>query len=557
MITKKSNKNTALFQKASLALSEEGNKVEISNLNEYFSYIVDLAAKDIQYTVLPLDEDPFIINANTRTIEIPNEFRAGVGVQGDQVAEIIYFEIDRYFDAIDLDTQNIYIEWKNLSSGDQGFSQEYNRDLSSTADKIIFGWPLTNDITKQSGKIQFSVRFYTIEDDKIIYSFSTKPQTITVNDSMDFDLMDATIPVLGEDVKEMILQRFENSKIVGSNDIAEPPIFFEDGNLEDGALIDLNSISGEANLKVQAYGDGFITYYLQEQKNDNSWVLLSEAPKVYLPTNDITRQENNIYYIKTTSSEGGVSGWMVYEGDLPEDNSGDNPVCEAYGMATVNSIGKYRIVAQNRVGKATNTKASNFIEVPGAIIPRVDVGPFSVLLNKDSNTAELLVYPANNNEPTIDGGKQTYQWGVNNNDIELANESSYIATEEGDYYLIVTNIRNKDQKSTNKIMYRVTNPPEQPEIVFPTNNTTIVLGNDLKLEILATIPHDKISVNWYKKNLSDESEELIATDTFEGQDQYVASFTPNISGAYYASVVTVRNGHEADPLNSIMWSVIA
>jgi hypothetical protein len=34
----------------------------------------------LKYTILPLDEEPFPINANTRKIDVPAEFKYGVGV---------------------------------------------------------------------------------------------------------------------------------------------------------------------------------------------------------------------------------------------------------------------------------------------------------------------------------------------------------------------------------------------------------------------------------------------------------------------------------------------
>jgi hypothetical protein len=53
--------------------------------------------------MLPLDEEPFFIDANSRVINPSPSFpRNVVGVRGDQVAEIIYFKINRYFDATDL-----------------------------------------------------------------------------------------------------------------------------------------------------------------------------------------------------------------------------------------------------------------------------------------------------------------------------------------------------------------------------------------------------------------------------------------------------------------------
>ena len=131
MITKQTTDYSKLFEKASIALGAKSEDEYITSLNEYFMNIVDLVAMEngLQYTILPLDEEPFVINANTREIEVPPSFKDGVGVQGDQAAEIIYFTIDRYFDATDLNTQNIYIEWRNVN-GDEGLSKEYISNLT-------------------------------------------------------------------------------------------------------------------------------------------------------------------------------------------------------------------------------------------------------------------------------------------------------------------------------------------------------------------------------------------------------------------------------------------
>ena len=71
-------------------LDEEGNKVKapISSLQEYFSYIQELSSLDMVYTVLPLDEEPFEINADTREISVPEAFKTnGISVKGDEISE--------------------------------------------------------------------------------------------------------------------------------------------------------------------------------------------------------------------------------------------------------------------------------------------------------------------------------------------------------------------------------------------------------------------------------------------------------------------------------------
>ena len=66
----------------------------------------------ITFAHLPSNEPRFIIDANSREINIPFEF-SFLGVIGDHKAETIYFEIDRYFDDEDLSTHTCVIQFVN------------------------------------------------------------------------------------------------------------------------------------------------------------------------------------------------------------------------------------------------------------------------------------------------------------------------------------------------------------------------------------------------------------------------------------------------------------
>ena len=105
MITAITDKNRAkydaLFAKATTALQNkakdpaasqefknrygEGNFTRIETLEQYFNCIGDLKVIDTKFTVLPVDEEYFEIDANSRAITVPqNTFRKnGVGIVGD------------------------------------------------------------------------------------------------------------------------------------------------------------------------------------------------------------------------------------------------------------------------------------------------------------------------------------------------------------------------------------------------------------------------------------------------------------------------------------------
>ncbi len=115
------DKYNALYARAMADLREQKNiNVQIDSLETYFGKIEELLTLSKAgvenygrtYTILPLDEEYFEINTNTRTIKVPEDFRKnGIAVQGDMGAETIYFKVPRYFDAMDLDHTDIYIQW--------------------------------------------------------------------------------------------------------------------------------------------------------------------------------------------------------------------------------------------------------------------------------------------------------------------------------------------------------------------------------------------------------------------------------------------------------------
>jgi hypothetical protein len=85
-----------------------------ADLQHYLSYIEQLVRIDPLYLMLPIDEEPFSIDTNTRTINPPKGFGGKCcGVASDNYAEILTFTVDRYFDYQDLSMTNIGIQWIN------------------------------------------------------------------------------------------------------------------------------------------------------------------------------------------------------------------------------------------------------------------------------------------------------------------------------------------------------------------------------------------------------------------------------------------------------------
>ena len=143
----------------------------------------------ITFAHLPSNEPRFIIDANSREINIPFEF-SFLGVIGDHKAETIYFEIDRYFDDEDLSTHTCVIQFVNRNPKtlkyNEGLYPVTTMDVNSIDGKIIFGWNIMNDATQIAGDIHFSIRFYSIDsNNKFTYNFNTLTANSIILDTLD------------------------------------------------------------------------------------------------------------------------------------------------------------------------------------------------------------------------------------------------------------------------------------------------------------------------------------------------------------------------------------
>ena len=143
----------------------------------------------ITFAHLPSNEPRFIIDANSREINIPFEF-SFLGVIGDHKAETIYFEIDRYFDDEDLSTHTCVIQFVNKNPKtlecNEGLYPVTTMDVNSIDGKIIFGWNIMNDVTQIAGDIHFSIRFYSIDsNNKFTYNFNTLTANSIILDTLD------------------------------------------------------------------------------------------------------------------------------------------------------------------------------------------------------------------------------------------------------------------------------------------------------------------------------------------------------------------------------------
>lgn len=403
------------IDESSDSLLEDGKPVKpISSLNEYFQHIKELAGlaigqgrtgSDPYFLRVPLDEPFFEINANTRGITVPGEL-SQIAVRGDKLAEIVFFKIDRYYDAVDLNTRHIYIEWQ-LPDGTKGISRDFLRDTQSEKDKIIFGWAIGEELTKQVGAIKFAVRFVEWFDNtaldehderiqldtaqnntQLLYSFSSLPATVSVVDSLNYSLF--------EDDEALSLY---NSQVTADN-IGTIILYLEDSDAdvpgesapESSAIpnfvrdlpVTANLVDGKLELLVEAFADdgGQISYVfgrIAHTDDEGTGVKATGAKGIvakikFVEATDMfingDFNDEKTFYAK--DSTGAFIAVSEEDVQVLLDENPNTEFFERVAYVVVQQPGHYYAIADNRAGsKKTASAYSTRLYIPWASKPVV------------------------------------------------------------------------------------------------------------------------------------------------------------------------------------------
>lgn len=525
-------KYTALFGKATQAwkdyqasIGEPVTDWSITDLESYFSVIKDLFTIDPKYTILPLDEEYFNIDANSRVITVPPSFKKnGIAVQGDEVAEILYFKINRYFDFTDLDQTQIYIQWEQVGVNNpaKGVSTPWVKDIESDPDYLIFGWPLDSEITATAGPIKFSVRFIQWnKDNKIEYSFSTLDAQATINPALDFEDVDL---VIDPSINNMISERLKNTQPTRGS-IADEPIYLLP--LQE-VEVDLGE-GGKYVLRVQAYSPdaGVLSYSWKQVSLDGKTTktLISGYDYIEITDKDAVLKDNVVYYkIKSIEDDGTV----IYEPLVPDSDDvviGDltaEKVFEKYATLEVTGTGQYYSVVTNRVNASTKENLSGPTIVPGPENTEFTPDGSAGLIMKEANEYKVKLSPTITNN-TAKSFK--YQWYKNNLAIEGATNCEYevvgdgvTADLQGQYTLKVIANRNNSDGETISNPYVVTYPAAKPIVSDNTNGSAaVVAGSTITVDVSYDndyhMGNNSISYQWYYTNATNTSRTAIAGAT--------------------------------------------
>lgn len=239
MITKTLNLDDAYAELFDEIREKSGGAIDINNVESFFGNIIEITALDKKYLRLPLDEPMFEIDANSRKITVPDAFKAnGLSVQGDHLAETVYFVIDRYFDYMDLKNTEVTINWK--MGAESGKTDKFTMSATVIPGCIVFGWPVNNVVTAKSGTLTFAVEFSRKDGEgNVLYDFNTLAASVNIKDGL--VVSDVEVVNLDND----ILAALENSEFaINENEAAVGDVTWLTGEGH-GLVANLSSVNGQ------------------------------------------------------------------------------------------------------------------------------------------------------------------------------------------------------------------------------------------------------------------------------------------------------------------------
>lgn len=463
MITKITPENTtkykALFEKVSEILKLEP---AISTLDEYFQHLNEISLKDPSLIILPLDEEKFFIDGNSRKITVPQAFtKNGVGVQGDHYAEYIYFEIDRYFENIDFGSPSITAVVEFIDANQQKhFTKAWIKYTDEKSSKVTIGWPITQDVTSKAGSIKFSVRLFELEGNSYKRSFGTLIGQLVVNPSLDFAISKAEIDniqgKLDADVEGEVLRRMIDSPAADySKDKVVSPVFLFRYKEGTGATDSCFADAGDV-LKVQAIAPGSVTYSWFKDKTpitaERVYKQLTAFKENVLIYENKGTDEAPVYRLADVSEETFANGGPYYESYseyiLPSSKDGE----------TMSDItGTYRCVAQNSMYgfSRSSDDAHNIPEgwtdddckIGSVVVP----GPTAFGDDSTMLSGKIEIVDGGSLTVGVTGAaakdRDTYTWNFtgddgNSRDIAITGNTCSLLDIEGIYTASVTRTRN-------------------------------------------------------------------------------------------------------------------
>jgi hypothetical protein len=167
------------------------------------------------YVLFPDKKKTYNIDLATRIIDAP----AHLSVSRDHESETIYFKIDRFHDYMDLTNTTCVIQYITPDKKAHLYAVPfYDVITDKVNNKVIFPWCVDGNVTKFTGIVEFSVRFYIAESyEEIKEVYDEESDTLKEEKSLAFRLLYnlTTAPAYSK-----VLDGMEVSKLESDFDIS-------------------------------------------------------------------------------------------------------------------------------------------------------------------------------------------------------------------------------------------------------------------------------------------------------------------------------------------------
>ena len=155
---------------------------------ENFFHHLKNIANDIKYSpsIQPIPKniepkDCIKVDLNNRFIDLENSiYKNFLAINTDHRSNTIYFEVDRFFEDIDLAKCSCIIQYINMGNPSKEYKLRFYPitliDLESIPNKMILAWNIGGEATEYDGELIFSLLFYKVNSagDRFSYCLNTQ-----------------------------------------------------------------------------------------------------------------------------------------------------------------------------------------------------------------------------------------------------------------------------------------------------------------------------------------------------------------------------------------------
>lgn len=175
----------------------------------FYKFLIQIQNQNnVTIREIPNNVDRIPVDLNTRKILIEQSaYKDFLSIEKDHRAEIVYFEVDRYYEDIDLSTYCCIVEYLNAAPAGEkklriypitlmGVQKVLDGNTGQFVEKLLLAWNLGNEATEYAGTIEFSLIFYRMAYDfnesgyltncRMTYALHTAPQKGTILHGMHY-----------------------------------------------------------------------------------------------------------------------------------------------------------------------------------------------------------------------------------------------------------------------------------------------------------------------------------------------------------------------------------